>query len=161
METKFIDNIGYEGLYKININGDIKNKYGKILKQSICSGGYLYVDLINNLKRNKFRIHRLIAIHFIPNPDNLPLVDHIDGDKLNNNIVNLRWCDRELNNKNSNRIYNCKGSISVRKINDKYRYEATYYIEYNKRKFKSSYDKSVCEEWIEEMKIKYPRNERV
>ncbi len=161
MELEYIDVIGYEGLYKINKNGDIKNKRGQIKTNQIDKNGYQRVLLYKNSKAEGFLIHRLIATHFIQNPDNLPLVDHIDGNPLNNDISNLRWCDRMLNNRNTLKIYNCKGSISVRKINDKYRYEATYYIDYNKRKHRSSYDRNVCEEWIEDMKIKYPRNERV
>ena len=50
-----------------------------------------------HIKKRKYRIHRLIAQAFIPNPDNLPVVDHIDGNKANNNVENLRWVTYQEN----------------------------------------------------------------
>jgi len=53
--------------------------------------GYYAVSLIENYKRKHFTIHRLLALHFIPNPKNLPFVDHIDNNPHNNDLSNLRW----------------------------------------------------------------------
>jgi hypothetical protein len=71
------------------------------LKTQINSRGYCFVGL-NKLTNNKIKqynrtIHRLIAEHFIPNPGNLPQVNHIDENKLNNNISNLEWCTAQYN----------------------------------------------------------------
>lgn len=79
--------------YSINENGEVRNNAnGKIKKQYICKGnGYLYVDLWKDNKGSKFPVHRLLATTFIPNPQNKPTVDHIDGNRTNNNLNNLRW----------------------------------------------------------------------
>lgn len=76
--------------------GRVKNKHGRILKPEIRNG-YYSVDLIKNGKRYKFRIHRLVAEAFVPNPDNLLIINHKDEDKLNNIASNLEWCDRKYN----------------------------------------------------------------
>ncbi len=57
----------------------------------MSSKGYLRVTLYKDGSRKNFLIHRLIATHFIPNPENKPQVNHIDGNKINNNIDNLEW----------------------------------------------------------------------
>ena len=75
-------------------------KNNRFLKQATDRKGYKYVDLWNNGRKN-FRIHRLIAIHYIPNPENKPQVDHIDRDKSNNNINNLRWVSKSENQQNT------------------------------------------------------------
>ena len=72
----------FEGLYWISNLGRVKNKHGKILKPEIRNG-YYSVDLVKNKKRYKCRIHRLVAEAFIPNPDNLPMLNHKDENKLN------------------------------------------------------------------------------
>ena len=64
---------------------------GKILIPSIVKG-YPKLSVIFNNKRKHFTIHRLVAKLFIPNPDNKPQVNHIDGNKLNNDASNLEWC---------------------------------------------------------------------
>lgn len=100
---------GYEGIYQINSSGNIKslkrvsiNRNGpitlkeKILKPSL-SAGYLLIGLRVNKVRKSFRLNRLVAIHFIPNPLNLPEVNHLDGDKTNNNYLNLVWSTAKEN----------------------------------------------------------------
>ena len=96
---------GYEGVYQVSTCGNIKSlakprKNGnsrcyiqkeKLLKQSFTSTGYKKVELYKDGKRKSFKVHRLVAIAFIPNPDNKPEVNHIDGNKINNNIDNLEW----------------------------------------------------------------------
>ena len=79
--------------YSVNENGEIRNDIsGKIKSAYVCKGnGYYYVDLWENNKCKKMQLHRIIAEAFIPNPENKPTVDHVDGDRKNNRIDNLRW----------------------------------------------------------------------
>jgi hypothetical protein len=66
------------------------------------SRGYYRVRLTNNNKTKSFRINRLVALSFIPNPKNLPIADHIDKIKSNNHVSNLRWCSYPQNAQNVN-----------------------------------------------------------
>ena len=79
--------------YSINEYGIVRNDATDRIKEHYKNNnnGYLYVDLWKNNKSHKFPIHRLIAIYFIPNPDNKPTVDHINGNRTDNRIENLRW----------------------------------------------------------------------
>ena len=78
--------------YEIDENGNVYNTITKTyLKGSIGENGYKYYRLSKNNIKKMFYAHRLVAEHFIPNPNNLPVVNHIDGNKLNNNINNLEW----------------------------------------------------------------------
>ena len=77
--------------YSISTNGEVKNNLtGKILSQSIQQG-YKHVTLLINNKQKRCRVHRLVAETFINNPENKPYVNHIDGDRANNNVENLEW----------------------------------------------------------------------
>lgn len=87
---------GYEE-YHVDTNGTIYNKNGSIKKYSLNSKGYCIVNFIINGKRIGAQIHRLVALQFIPNPNNLPEVNHKDGNKQNNNIANLEWCTAKEN----------------------------------------------------------------
>lgn len=96
---------GYEDIYEISTTGIIKSidhlvahsngrnriQKGRILKTSKSKKGYLQVSLSFNKKRFHTGVHRLVAIAFIPNPENKPEVNHKDGDKTNNNVWNLEW----------------------------------------------------------------------
>ena len=89
--------------YKISNTGIVKNfKLGNEISQT-PRGGYLTVSLSDTLTRRKhYLFHRLVAEYFIPNPDpvNFKIVDHIDRNRLNNKIDNLRWCNASMNAKN-------------------------------------------------------------
>lgn len=93
--------LGYENRYFIDEHGTIKNKLGKILKPQINMGGYYQICLSKNNHKKYYTIHRLIAQAFIPNPENKPCINHIDGNKLNNNLNNLEWCTYSENNKHA------------------------------------------------------------
>ena len=111
--------------YLIYPNGDVYNKKSnRLLKQSPDKNGYLKVCLSNNGKKKTIKIHRLIAIHYIPNPDNKPCVDHINHNTQNNNISNLRWVTIRENS--SNRT-DQNEYIGVYKKGDKY--QAVIYID--------------------------------
>ena len=98
--TEFEDLKEFGGLYRINPQGEIwSNHYGRIMS-SINEKGYMRISLLKSGERKTYRIHRLLAIQYIPNPDNLPEIDHIDINSLNNDLSNLRWCDRTTNANN-------------------------------------------------------------
>lgn len=97
--------IGYEG-YEVSNLGRVKSyKYdkinGKIMKPYKNTKGYLQIDLqLDGRKRENrvhLSVHRLVAIAFIPNHDNLPQVNHKDEDKTNNCVDNLEWCTNDYN----------------------------------------------------------------
>lgn len=102
--------VGYEGLYEVSNLGRVKtlkinndkarHQKTKILKQCKNSSGYLIVNLSNKTKR----VHRLVAMTFIPNPNKLPIINHKDGNKLNNNVSNLEWCTHSYNNKEAYKL---------------------------------------------------------
>lgn len=96
---------GYGGLYEASEDGEIwsnKNRIhnGKFLKPSLRKG-YKFVCLCLGSEVHMRSIHRLVAYTFIPNPKNLPQINHIDGDKLNNNVSNLEWCTASENKQHS------------------------------------------------------------
>lgn len=83
---------GYENIYQVNECGEIYSFHSKrLLKPYIASDGYLRVNLSKNNKVKITMLHRIVAEVFIPNPNNLPVVNHIDGNKGNPNIGNLEW----------------------------------------------------------------------
>ena len=87
---------GYEGLYAIDEDGNVwgyKRKH--FLSQTPDKDGYLKVSLSKNNKAKKYFVHRLVAETFIPNPNNLPIVNHKDEIKSHNYKDNLEWCDYE------------------------------------------------------------------
>lgn len=88
---------GYEGLYKVSNLGNVKNKHSKLLKPDYSNKGYACVILRKNGVNKKHRVHRLVAEAFIPNPDNLPEIDHKDENKANNEASNLKWCTHKQN----------------------------------------------------------------
>ena len=94
---------GYEGLYEVSNYGDVKslnyNHTGKekILRTQISNCGYVQVALTTNNKQRRCYVHRLVAQTFIPNPDNLPMINHKDEVKTNNCVDNLEWCTAKYN----------------------------------------------------------------
>jgi len=83
--------------YRIYPNGSIENKHGTKLKLHTGAHGYLNANLYLGGKQKTYLLHRLVAGLFIPNPNNLPEVNHIDGNKMNNDVSNLEWCTRSYN----------------------------------------------------------------
>lgn len=96
---------GFDGRYQVSTWGRVRSLKG-ILKPYENAKGYLKIGLTKNGKCHKKRVNRLVAIAFIPNPDNKPQVDHIDGNKQNNSITNLRWVTNNENQKNAAMLRN-------------------------------------------------------
>lgn len=103
--------------YEISSYGRVKSlKWGKtrMLKFSTNNSGYLTIHLRKNGKTKSYLIHRLVANAFIPNPDNKPCIDHIDGNPSNNRVENLRWVTQKENSNNPitrNNIRNSKINV--------------------------------------------------
>ena len=93
--------------YEVSTLGNVRRiGSDKVLKPGIGTGGYYYVNLSKNGKRQNKLIRRLVAIAFIPNPDDKPFIDHIDNNRKNNNVNNLRWCTSSENQHNTAKQYN-------------------------------------------------------
>ena len=98
----------YTGLYQVSSHGRVKScdridcngkkQKGKILKLKKQASGHLRVTLCNNGKQEMFQVHRLVANAFIPNPNCMPIINHIDENPANNNVENLEWCTVSYNN---------------------------------------------------------------
>ncbi|CAL6086352.1 HNH_homing endonuclease [Hexamita inflata] len=89
--------------YEVSNLGQVRNKTsGRILKPVLRSDGYLQVNLYLNKIMKSYNIHQLVSKTFLENHDNYSEIDHCDGVKTNNNVLNLRWVSRRENNKNRN-----------------------------------------------------------
>lgn len=90
--------------YLVSDTGLIKGLNGRILKQATDTRGYKFVTLARTEDKGTFHLsmHRAVALAFIPNPSNLPQVNHIDENKINNDKSNLEWCDNKYNSHYSN-----------------------------------------------------------
>ncbi len=104
---------GYEGYYQISNQGNVRSvdrfdgvhdRKGTIIRHGLKQNGYLQVGLRKHGTRKWFGVHRLVAIHFIKNPDNKPQVNHIDGNKQNNTVENLEWVTEKENQNHAARI---------------------------------------------------------
>ena len=171
MKEIWKDIIGFEGIYEISNLGRIRRiKTGRILSTRRSDGWYITVTLYKDKKRYGKSLHRLVAETFVPNPYNLPEVNHIDEDKINNRADNLEFCDRKYNvnyGTIKDRIRNTRlknGHINEEYSGlDKKSYGKKYYqehkedrIEYGKkyREEHKEYFKKYREEHKEELKEK-------
>lgn len=94
--------------YEVSLLGEIRNKHtGKVIKGSINSEGYIQSGLTNDTGETKsVKFHRLIAITFIPNPNEYQMIDHINCVRTDNRVENLRWADAHINTWNRTTIKN-------------------------------------------------------
>ena len=150
---------GYEGLYEVSSYGRVRSldKYdsmnrflrGRILRLFTDGLGYLRAQLYSNSKRKSFLVHRLVAQAFIPNPDNLPQVNHRDENPSNDNVDNLEWCDGK---------YNVNYGTRIDRIRDIRLKNGTYTglskEEYRKKRYQEKKDK------INEQRREYYRENR-
>lgn len=138
------DIYGFEGKYQINEKSEIRSldmkvwggkayyfKKGRILKQTKGKNGYWYVGLSSK----NYLVHRLLAKAFIPNPENKPCIDHINGKKDDNRLENLRWVTQKENCNNENtKLYGEKQSM----------YGKNFTKEHRERMSKSHRKKIIC-----------------
>lgn len=131
MEIEIFKDIkGFEGLYQVSNTGRVKSLYfGKerILKYGKNSCGYLFVVLCKDGKMKTYKVHRLVAKAFIPNPLNLPFINHKDENKENNRSENLEYCDRKYNNSYGTR----NERISKKQLNRKDKSKKVLCVETN------------------------------
>lgn len=111
--------------YRVYENGDVYNKHGRKLKGELQEKKYIRYVLSINGKSVNYKAHRLVAMLYLENPNNLPVVNHIDGTQipLNNHYTNLEWCDVAHNNKHArdNNLNNISISNSKRWENEEFR----------------------------------------
>ena len=117
-EFKKIANYNYSVSNLGHVRNDVTNR---ILTNMIDTNGYYQVNLYKNKKMKTIQVHKLVANAFIANPDDKPCVDHINNNRLDNNINNLRWCTYTENNRNksmkSNNSSGIKGVTFHKKSN--------------------------------------------
>ena len=113
MIEEWRDVLGYEGLYEVSDQGRVRRN-GKILKPGKNNWGYLQVFLSKNEILKTSKIHRLVASAFIPNPQNLPEINHKDENKTNNCLDNLEWCTHDYNTN-----YGTRNARAAERISEK------------------------------------------
>ena len=108
----------FEGYYEVSNIGRVRSlNYRntgkeKVLKNIECSNGYLIVNLTKNGKQKIFKVHRLVAEAFIPNPEGKPYIDHINTIRTDNRVSNLRWVTQKEN---------CNNELSKKKYSENHR----------------------------------------
>ena len=116
------DIIGYEGLYKVSNLGNVKSverilsnghKHKEKHLYTHLINGYVVVSLFKDGKQRNFKVYRLVAKSFIPNPENKPCVDHIDTNKENNKVENLKWVTYQENTDNPLSSIRQKQAVSI------------------------------------------------
>ena len=152
----------FKGLYQVSNLGNIRSldtminckgakginehiRKGRILKKTIGTTGYYNVNLSKDSKVRLLRVHTLVARAFIPNPNNYKLINHKDGNKLNNKVENLEWCDYSHNIKEAYRI-----GLRKNKYSGKYGKEA----QFSKPLLQFTIDGKFIKEWENASQVK-------
>ena len=129
---------------------------GRFLKPVMNNTGYLHVGLHNDNKQKLYKIHRLVAVHYIPNPENKREVDHINRIRTDNRVENLRWATHSENNQNTlKRKDNNSGhkNICYCKKRNTWKYEKIYEKKKYSKTFKTKID-CICYKFIYLLKLK-------
>lgn len=131
--------VGYEGLYEVSDWGNVRSldvylpskggslalRRGRQLKQYLDKDGYCRVGIHKGGKESTVGVHQLVALAFIPNPENLPIIDHINGIRNDNRVENLRWFTVKLNNSTEQAKHKKSLAAFKRKDNKKIIYQYT------------------------------------
>lgn len=105
MAEQWRDVPGYEGLYQVSDMGRVRNrKRRRHLRPSVKKSGYAQVTLSKDGVSAYYSIHRVVASAFLPNPGELPQVNHKNGDKLDNRLANLEWCSASENQQHRHKV---------------------------------------------------------
>ena len=111
-KTVEIDNVIYDD-YEVSTKGRVRNiNYRntgtvRVLKPQLDMKDYYFISIWKDEEKRTFRVHRLVATMFIPNPYNLPQVDHINRNRHDNSVENLRWVSRQQNMNNAGKRIRC------------------------------------------------------
>ena len=125
MEEEWRDIPNFEGRYQVSNYGNVRsllNSHGGklaeplIRKLSITQKGYYYLSVSNGDKHYALRVHKAVALAFIPNPNNLPCINHKDENKLNNRVDNLEWCTHKYNSNYGTNIQRTREKLLGRKF---------------------------------------------
>lgn len=141
-------------LYSISREGVIKNPFGKIMKTQLVVG---YKML--KIQEQRVSLHRLLGLQFIPNPENKPVIDHIDRNKLNNDLSNLRWATIQENRLNCDNIRTEEYWREYKK-NKQAEYRANHTEEKHQEiltKKKEAYDNDKQTEYVNRPEVKAKR----
>ena len=147
--------------YKVSNMGRVLNvKTKRILKACVNSHGYSNVVLCQNGKKHNYKIHRLVAREFLDNPNNKKCVDHINHDRTDNHVWNLRWCSHSDNNRNVTKQQNTSSmylGVSWHKLKNKWicrvrdensKLKHLGYFE-NEKEAAQKYNNYICEHFPE------------
>lgn len=120
---------GFDGLYEVSSKGRVRSltRYKKIIKPLVTNTGYYQYQLWNGGICKTGLAHRLVAKAFIPNPDNKPIVNHKDENKLNNSVENLEWVTH---------VENCRYGTAIKR--------RTQHFDYSKRKINNAKQIEAC-----------------
>lgn len=153
---------GYEGLYEVSNKGNVRNvRRNTLLRLPKNNNRYIRVSLCKNGIKTGLTVHRLVAGAFIPNPDNLPEVNHKDEDKTNNRVENLEWCDHKYNMNYGTRNIRAKETaikngyytgLSKEEYRKKYRDKNKEKIREKQRVYMREYNKNYYEKNREEIR---------
>ena len=110
--------VGFEGLYEVSVDGAIHSVGTRVSSRQLKltvrrRDGYVAVGLWKSKKRFSVKVHRVVAEAFIANTESLPQVDHLDGDRANNAVENLRWVTGSINGSNRTRAWAESGIVGV------------------------------------------------
>tara|TARA_R100001463_G_scaffold486_3_gene2181 strand:- start:157 stop:633 length:477 start_codon:yes stop_codon:yes gene_type:complete len=152
---------GSNSKYLIYPNGKVWSKYKhKFLTPDLTRTGYLQLRIVVDGKQRCYLLHRLLAIHYIPNPKNYPCVNHKDCNRTNNNLENLEWCSKMYNIQSINTT---KPFGSVRKRNNTIcdSYEVSF--KSNGKLYSKSFrteEEAECYRLIQEMIVRLEQQEQ-